>query len=215
MTINKYLLGGIAVALVAVFVIGADWYRTEEQVQVERNAAEQPAERLVRPHSPTLGPATAPVTLVEFLDPECEACRAMHPIVKRVLQEFEGRVRLVVRYATFHRNSRYAAGLLEAAREQNKYWELMDVFFARQPEWASHGAPKPELLMDYVRASGLDARRLSADVGQGEIERRIRQDMEDVAALGVRQTPTFFVNGRPLPQIGYEPLRGAIADALR
>jgi protein-disulfide isomerase len=215
MTINKYLLGGIAVALVAMFVIGANWYRKDEQAQTAQTVAQQGPDRLVRPHSPTLGPAVAPVTLVEFLDPECEACRAMHPIVKQLLREFDGRVRLVVRYATFHRNSRYAAGLLEAAREQNKYWELMDVFFARQPEWASHTAPKPELLMDYARGLGLNAQQISAALTQGEIERRIRQDMEDGAALGVARTPTFFVNGRALPQIGYEPLRAAIADALR
>ena len=213
MKINKYTLGGIAVALVAAFLILSNRYRQEEETQAVTTAAEE-TDRLVRAHSPTLGPASAPVTIVEFLDPECEACRAMYPIVKRVLQEFDGRVRLVVRYSTFHRNSAYAAGLLEGARAQNKYWELMDVFFARPPEWASHDAPKPELLMDYARALGLNAEQLGSTATQAEVQQRLSQDAEDGRALGVARTPTFFVNGRPLPQIGYEPLRAAVAAAL-
>jgi len=213
MQINKFVMGGVAVALVAVFVIAANWYRSEEATQAEQTAL-QGSDRLVRPHSPTLGPADAPVTLVEFLDPECEACGAMHPIVKQLMGEFDGRVRLVVRYMPFHPNSAYAASLLEGAREQNKYWELMDVIFARQPEWAAHDAPRPDLLATYARNLGLDMTRLGVTGTSAETERRIRQDAEDGQALGVTRTPTFFVNGKPLPQIGYEPVRAAIAAAL-
>jgi protein-disulfide isomerase len=214
MKINKFVMGGVAVALVAAFVIAANWYRREEATQAEQTAA-QGSDRLVRPHSPTLGPANAPVTLVEFLDPECEACGAMHPIVKQLMREFDGRVRLVVRYMPFHPNSAYAASLLEGAREQDKYWELMDVFFARQPEWAGHDAPRPDLLAVYARNLGLDMTRLGATGTSAETERRITQDTEDGAALGVQRTPTFFVNGKPLPQIGYEPVKAAIEAALR
>ncbi|MGE0865969.1 MAG: DsbA family protein [Vicinamibacterales bacterium] len=214
MQINKFVMGGVAVALVAVFVIAANWYRSEEATQAEQTAS-QGSDRLVRPHSPTLGPADAPVTLVEFLDPECEACGAMHPIVKQLMGEFDGRVRLVVRYMPFHQNSAYAASLLEGAREQNKYWELMDVIFARQPEWAAHDAPRPDLLATYARNLGLDMTRLGVTGTSAETERRIRQDAEDGQALGVTRTPTFFVNGTPLPQIGYEPVRAAIAAALK
>lgn len=214
MKIDKFVMGGVAVALVAAFVIGANWYRQEETTQAEQTAS-QATDRLVRPHSPTLGPATAPVTLVEFLDPECEACGAMHPIVKQLMREFDGRVRLVVRYMPFHSNSAYAASLLEGAREQGKYWELMEVFFARQPEWAAHDASRPDLLAGYARNLGLDLTRLGATGTSAETERRIKQDAEDGAALGVTRTPTFFVNGKPLPQIGYEPVKAAIEAALR
>lgn len=214
MKINKFMMAGVAVALVAAFVIAANWYRNEETTDAEQTAS-QASDRLVRPHSPTLGPANAPVTLVEFLDPECEACGAMHPIVKQLMGEFDGRVRLVVRYLPFHPNSAYAASLLEGAREQGKYWELVDVFFARQPEWAGHDAPRPDLLAVYARNLGLDMTKLGATGTGAETERRIRQDAEDGQALGVTRTPTFFVNGKPLPQIGYQPLRAAIEAALR
>ncbi len=213
MKFNKYLLGGLAAALIAVFVIAGNWYRQNEQAAIEPIAADI-SERLVRPHSPALGPPDAPVTLVEFLDPECEACGAVHPIVKRVLDEFEGRIRLVVRYMPLHQNSAYAAALLEAARAQDKYWVLMDTFFARQGEWARHEDPKPELLPMYAGWLGLDVESLAAAAADPEVAQRIREDANDGHALGVDRTPTFFVNGRPLPAIGYEPLRSAVAAAM-
>lgn len=214
MTINKFLLSGIVIAGLVVFVVAANWYRGGEAEKSEQVAA-QGVDRLISAQSPTLGPPDAVVTVVEFLDPECEACRAMHPIVKQVLREFDGRIRLVVRYAPFHQNSGYAVSLLEAARAQNKYWELMDVFFARQPEWASHQAPRPELLIGYAQSVGLDTAQLRDSAADPQIAQHIRNDVADGAALGVTRTPTFFVNGRPLLQIGYEPLRAAVAAALQ
>ena len=170
---------------------------------------------LVRPHSPTLGAANARVSIVEFFDPECEACRAMYPIVKDVMKEFDGQAKLVIRYMPNHPNSRSAAALLEAAREQNKYWEYLEIMMFRQPEWASHHAPRPELLLAYAAEVGLDVKRLQADAMRADIRARIEADQSDGLALGARQTPTFFINGKPLMQLGHEPLRGAVQAALR
>lgn len=213
MRFGKGVLAVIAGVLVAVFVAGAIVYRRQESQQATATAVAN-ADRLIRPHSPTLGPADAPVTIVEFLDPECEACAAMHPVVKRVMSEFDGRVRLVVRYMPFHGNSAYAATLLEATRAHDSYWGTLETFFLRQHEWASHHAPRPELLLEYAVLAGLDKETWRAEAANPEFQQRIRQDAEDGQALGVNRTPTFFVNGQPLAQIGYEPLRAAVAAAL-
>ena len=213
MRFSKGVLAVIAAALVAAFVAGAVVYRGKETQQASA-AASANADRLMRAYSPTLGPADAPVTIVEFLDPECEACASMHPIVKRVMSEFDGRVRLVVRYMPFHGNSAYAATLLEATRAHGSYWGTLETFFLRQHEWASHGAPRPELLLEYAVLAGLDKEKWKAEAASPEFQQRIRQDAEDGQALGVTRTPTFFVNGQPLAQIGYEPLRAAVAAAL-
>lgn len=205
---NKSRLIVVAAVLVAIFAIAATWYRRQESAAIDG------AEALVRPYSATLGPADAPVTIVEFLDPECESCAAMHPITKRVMKEFDGKVRLVIRYATFHGNSAYAVGLLEGARAHEKYWPLLDVFFEKQPEWASHAAPRPELLAGYVEALGVNSQAVFDGAKSAETQRRIRQDQIDGNSLGVRQTPTFFVNGRRLTSLGYEPLRAAVQNAL-
>ena len=216
MKINKLMLGAIAVALVALFWLGSNWYQARQTVAA--TAATETAQTggalLVRPYSPVQGPAAAPVTLVEFFDPECEACRAMYPIVKQVMSEFDGRVKLVIRYMPLHQNSAYAAALLEAARAQDKYWEFLEIVLARQPEWADHQAPRPELLVTYAPQAGLDAQRLSVAATDPEILSRIRQDQSDGMALGANRTPTFFINGQPLLELGYPQLRAAIQGAL-
>jgi protein-disulfide isomerase len=213
MRFSKGMLAAIAAALVTAFAAASMVYRKQEQQQATATAAAQP-DRLIRPYSPTLGPADAQVTIVEFLDPECEACAALHPVVKQVMREREGRVRLVVRYMPFHGNSAYAASLLEATRAHGAYWGMLETFFLRQHEWASHGAPRPELLLGYAVLGGLDQAKWKAEAANPEFQQRIRQDFEDGKALGVTRTPTFFVNGAPLAQIGYEPLRGAVEQAL-
>src|SRR5690606_3339619 len=141
------------------------------------------SESLVRPHSPKLGPDEARVQLVEFLDPECESCRAFHPVVKQLLGEFDGQVQLVIRYMPFHGNSAYAASVLEAARLQGKYWEALDLLFAHQPEWGSHHQPRPELILEYMKTLDLDMAKLETDIQNPNFQWRIDQDMQDGEAL--------------------------------
>lgn len=214
MKINKLTLGGIAALLIVLFAAGAYRYRAQQTATAEE-AAQAGSELLVRPYSPTQGPAGAPVTVVEFFDPECESCRAMYPFVKQVMTEFDGRVQLVIRYMPLHQNSAYAATLLEASRVQGKYWEFLEMMMYRQPEWASHHAPRPELLITYAPLVGLDAEKLRVAATDPQIRTRIEQDRNDGMALGANRTPTFFVNGKPLMQLGYAPLRDAIQAELR
>ncbi|MBM3751831.1 MAG: disulfide bond formation protein DsbA [Acidimicrobiia bacterium] len=169
----------------------------------------------VRPHSPFLGPEQAPVTVVEFLDPECESCRVMYPMVKQLLTEFDGRMKLVIRYMPLHGNAVYASSLLEAAREQNKYWEFLEIMMARQPEWASHAAPRPELLLTDAPMVGIDVSKLKADAENPQIRIRILQDQTDGQSLGVNGTPTFFINGRELARLSYGDLKLAIQSQLQ
>lgn len=212
MNASKPLLVVIAAAIAGAFLLTAIWYRSGEGDAPAATAVS--AERLVRPHSISLGQADAPVTIVEFFDPECESCRAMYPIVKQVLAEFDGQVRLVIRYMPLHGNSTYAASLLEAARAQNRYWEYLEVMMLRQPEWASHAAPRPDLLLTYATAAGVDAEQLRIAATDPEIRARIEQDQADGVALGANRTPTFFVNGKVLAQLGYQPLRAAVLAEL-
>lgn len=213
MKIGKPLLAVVAVVLVLAFVAGAFWYRQREMTATDGPSVAT-GDRLVRPYSISQGPANAPVTVVEFFDPECEACRTMYPVVKQVMAEFGDRVRLVIRYMPLHRNSVYAATVLEASRAHNKYWEYLDIVMFRQPEWASHTAPRPDLLLTYAPMVGLDVEQLRMAATDPEIKARVQQDEADGIALGANRTPTFFINGRMLPQLGYGPLRAAIQAEL-
>lgn len=169
---------------------------------------------LIKSHSPIKGPFSAKATLVEFLDPECEACAAMYPYVKKVAKEFEKDLRIVVRYMPFHKNSKYVANILEGARAQNKYWEALELLFATQNQWANHHNPQPDLIPQILKPLGLNMEKIIADAQAGKYDQQINEDLEDGKKVGVRGTPTFFVNGKLLEELGYESLRSAIEQTI-
>jgi protein-disulfide isomerase len=172
------------------------------------------ASRLVRSYSPVIGPANAPVTIVEFLDPACEACRAFAPVVKQILFLHPEDVRVVVRYAAFHQGSDEAIRLLEAARRQGKFETLLTALFDGQDTWASHHSPNLQEAWKIATASGLDMARARKDAASSEAGELLRQENDDIVALKVERTPTFFVNGKPLVDFGAEPLMKLVADEV-
>jgi protein-disulfide isomerase len=210
----------IGAVVVIAAIIGARYYRESLQSERKPTVANSP---LVRPDSPTLGPADAPVTLVEFLDPECESCSAFYPTVKQILKDYDGKVRLVVRYMTFHQNSALAATVTEAAGEQGKYWEMQEMLFRRQTEWGErHGEPHhtpsvpPATLFErYAMELGLDVGKINSAVAQNRYAAKLARDTSDGQILGVTRTPTFFVNGRQLARFSEQDLRSLIDEELR
>lgn len=210
---ERKVLIGVAAVFLLLFIGGAFLFKKKEAA-TSASLASDNAHLLVRPYSPVLGLADARVTIVEFFDPECEACRAFHPIVKSLLNEYQGKVRLVARYMPFHQNSVYAATILEATRPQGKYWETLEAFFERQPQWASHQAPRPELLLNYLDGLGVDPTRVKESLESPEIRSRIDQDREDGTQLGVKQTPSFFINGKPLQNLTPQDFKVAIEAEL-
>jgi protein-disulfide isomerase len=172
------------------------------------------AARLIRPHSPILGPANAPVTIVEFLDPACEACRAYAPVVKQVMFLHPDDVRVVVRYAAFHRGSDEAIRILDAARQQGKFDEVLSALFDAQPDWASHGSPDLERAWKAAGAAGLDLARARRDAKYPSADQALKIDDEDINALAVESTPTFFVNGVRLVSHGADPLLKRVAEEV-
>ena len=221
-------LAAIGLVVLIVVGMGAFFYNRSAQNVVRptpstNSTSTGSMEQLVRPDSPTLGPADAKVTLVEFYDPECEACAAFHPIVKKILKDYEGRIRLVARYMPLHPNSLSAASLTEAAGEQGKYWQAQELLFEKQPEWGQkHGpaaasAPPPNinvLFQRYAEELGLDLAKANAAVRENRYGAKIDRDKKDGQALGVRQTPTFFVNGRKLMTFSEAALRQMIDAEL-
>lgn len=172
------------------------------------------AHNLVRPDSPSLGPADAKVTLVQVLDPECESCRRAAPIVKQILKDYQGKVRLVVRYYPHHFNSEIAIKAIEAAGEQAKYWEMHDLLFDNQPVWGAKKTSQEELIFKYAQEIGLDMQKFRDAVNHPKFIEKIERNRSDSRALGIRRTPTFFVNGERLLGTGLESLRTAINKEL-
>lgn len=204
----------VLLAVVAIaFLFGMNTYQRRVQNDQEQKATQQ-SERLVRMHSPVLGPQAAPVTLVEFFDPACETCRAFYPVVKDLMGRYPSDLRLVVRYAPFHQGSDQVVRLLEASRRQGKYEAVLESVLAAQPMWADHGKPNVDLAYQAAAQTGLDMQKARADAASEGVESVLKQDIEDLTALGVNKTPTFFVNGRPLPSFGVEQLQALVAEEV-
>lgn len=201
------LTGASALGLLA-FGGGAALLARRRQTGAEAPPAVDPA-LLVRPYSSILGPAEAPVTLVEFFDPSCEACRAYHPVVQEIRRQFPTQVRVVLRYTVFHEGSDEAVRILEAARMQDKFEPVLDALLEQQPGWALHDGPDLDVAWEIAGGAGLDLDKAERDRLFPDITGVLNQDTADVEALGILQTPTFFVNGKRLENFSADSL---IAD---
>lgn len=213
MNSRKLTVAVLVGIVLAAFIAGAFVYQRSVQDSQAQKVSQQAA-RLVRMHSPVLGPQNAPVTIVEFFDPACETCRAFYPVVKNLLKQYPSEVRLVMRYAPFHQGSDQVVKLLEASRLQDKYWPVMEMVLAAQPLWADHANPNVEIAYKAAEQAGLDISRALADARTPAIEAVLKQDVEDLTALEVTKTPTFFVNGRALPSFGAEQLTALVQEEV-
>jgi protein-disulfide isomerase len=202
------LIGASALGLVA-FGGGAFLLNRQRQSEAEAAAATTPGvdpALLIRPHSPSFGPEDAKVTLVEFFDPSCEACRAFHPTVMEIKKQFPTQVRVVLRYTVFHKGSDEAVRILEVARMQGKFEQVLDAVLEKQPTWALHDGPQLDIAWRVAGAVGLDLKKSETERQFPGITSVLNQDAADVEALGINQTPTFFLNGKRLVDVSPESL---------
>lgn len=210
---RKTLVLLLALVLLVGFAAAAFIYQQQRTTDQQATAGLVDSSALVRFHSPVMGPVRAPVTIVEFFDPSCEACRAFYPYVKQLLDENPGEVRLVIRYTLFHPASEETARLLEAARQQRLYQPVMEAILINQPAW--HDDPKAAKAWEVAAAVGLDVEKARAEMHSAGISDLLKADMQDVEALGISGTPTFFVNGQPLTQFGPGPLRALVNQEVQ
>lgn len=200
-------------ALLLAFIIGTLVYMANKETQASRLPDAKLA-ALGRLHSPILGKFDAPVVIVEFLDPACGTCAAFYPLVKEIMAANPGKIRLVLRYAPFHNGSDKVVAVLEAARKQGKFWPALEALLKTQAEWAPNHTAQVDLVWKPLESVGLDLERVRTDMLAPEVSRVISQDIEDAKTLNVKQTPEYFVNGRPMPSFGEAQLRRLIDDAL-
>jgi len=211
---KKTLFISAAVFLLLAFLVAVLYYKAEK-VEQAGQLAERNRAGLVRDHAPALGPSNAKVRIVEFLDPACETCRRFYPFVKDMLIVHPDQIHLSLRYAPFHQNSDQVVALLMAADKQGKHWETLEALLAAQDDWVEHHVVRPERVWRHIEGLGLDMAQLRQDMNSPEIAKRIAQDLADAQTLNVTKTPEYFVNGKPLPSFGYEPLKSLVDAALK
>jgi len=157
----------------------------------------------VKPYSPAapgyraLGPADAKVTIVEFSDFECPACRVAEPPMRGILKLFDGKVRLVFKHfplERMHRHARAAAIASECAGRQGKFWEFHHDLYDHQSEWP--GEKFEERMAAYAKNAKLDEAAWKACRVDPSVDASVSADVKDGENAWVGSTPTFFINGK-------------------
>ena len=166
----------------------------------------------------TLGPANAPVQLEEFGDFQCPPCGMFHPILEQMKEEFGDKLRITFRefpLVPAHQHAVAAASSAEAAGLQGKFWEMHDLLYEHQADWKDKMDVGP-IFEGYARQIGLDVERWKKDVGSEQIAQRIFLDGKRGHSMGVKGTPTVFMNGREVPfeMLQPEKLRVVIQNEL-
>jgi protein-disulfide isomerase len=162
--------------------------------------------------APVKGPASAPVTVIEFSDFQCPFCGRVNPTLKQIEDEYKGKVKIAFRNLPlpFHDKAHLAAEAALAANEQGKFWQMHDKLFANQQALA-----RPDL-EKYAEELGLNMSKFKAALDSGKFKDKVDDDAKQGAAVGATGTPTFFVNGTRL--VGAQPVdkfKEAIDAALK
>lgn len=185
--------------------------RAAATLQVFLKQPESPVFRISTTDQPALGSENAMVTIVAFTDYQCPSCAAIHPALERVVKENDGRVRLVARDfpLTQHAEAFKAAEAAEAAREQGKYWEYVHLLMQNQ------SALDVEKLKTYACELGLDPVRFDTALDSGKFADMVQRDIDDGIKLGLKGTPSLFINGRRVSATSYEDLKTHVDAALK
>jgi protein-disulfide isomerase len=151
--------------------------------------------------APSKGPEYAPVTIVKFEDYQCPFCKQVQPTVTKLLSQYNGKIRLVHKdlpLDNIHPRARQAAEAARCAGEEGKFWIYHDTLYSKSSNLSQ------ENLKGYAKEAGLDVNAFERCLGSGKFKAAVQQDLIEGAQLGVRWTPTFFINGREIS--GNQPL---------
>lgn len=207
-------LVGVFVLAVAVLLLTAGRDDASPGADAPGGSADS---RPVRADSRILGDeGSTDVTFVEFLDFECEACRAAYPIVEQLREKYGDRVTFVARYFPLpgHFNSVRAARAVESAARQGKFLEMYHKMYETQADWGEKQEPLDDLFRSFAVGLGLDMPQYDTDYSSADVADRVQRDVDDGTALGLQGTPTFYLDGELLRPSSVDDFEQAIEDAL-
>jgi protein-disulfide isomerase len=164
------------------------------------------------------GNPDAPVTLEEFGDYQCPPCGNVAGVIDQLVKEFDPNLKLIFRNLPLpvHKYAREAALAAEAAGLQGRYWEMHDVLYREQAVWSKADNAR-ELFDSYAGMLGLNLNQFKKDMASEKARQRIKSDQERADSLGVRSTPTVFINNQEVAPNEKTPngLRAKIDAALK
>lgn len=217
---SSRLIASVVAALAAV-VLGALVYVA---ISSGSSSAERPASGTAAAGASAIAADThllsdageGAVTVVEFLDFECEVCAAVYPVLEELRAEHEGQVTFAIRYFPMpgHANSTTAAVAVEAAARQGRLEDMYHRMFDTQAQWGEQQVSQADLFRTFAEDLGLDLEVYDRDVADPEVLDRVATDFEAGVALGVQGTPTIFVDDVRVELRTEADLRAAIDAAI-
>ncbi|MDX2377739.1 DsbA family protein [Microbacterium sp. LRZ72] len=207
----------VTTAVVAALLLAALIYVLISQAATSPPPEDGEESQVVRPNSHVLDDGgDGAVTVVEFLDFECEACGAFYPVVEDLREQFSGEITYIVRYFPLpgHTNSTNAALAAQAAAEQGQFEEMYHRLFETQAEWGEAQESRAEVFRGFAEDLGLDMATYDVAVADPATLARVEADFTEGQALGVGSTPTFFVDGELLELQKWNDLEDAIRQAV-
>ena len=139
------------------------------------------------------------ITLYEYGDMQCPACRAFESIVPERLKEHP-EIRFVFRHfplIQIHPNTMNASIATEAASKQGKFWEMKSIIYKNQGEW-ENSLKAQDFFKKYAAEIGLNMTQYSIDITNPDLQKRVLRDLDSGTRAGISGTPTFFLNGQKL-----------------
>ena len=210
----------IIIVLVVASVAGLVLLRSSREQQNSAAPTPDPAGESKGAEPPHVrGNPNAPVTLEEFGDFQCPTCGTYYTEVKKIENEFGDKLKVIFReypLLPMHEHALMAAQAAGAAGLQGKFWEMHDKLYENQTTWVAAKDLVP-VFVDYAKQIGIDPDRFMKDLSAETVAVRIFQDGKRVHSLGLKGTPSFFVNGKEARDDQWKPegLRQIINDALR
>ncbi len=145
----------------------------------------------------SLGKADAVKVLVEYADFQCPACAQSYPVVKEIVNTNKDKIRFVYRHFPLnqHKNSTLAAQTAEAAGQQGKFWEMVDILYTKQNDWAENDKVL-EIFGSYAKELNLDIDKFNKSMTDQAVKDQIQKDYSDGVKIGVDSTPSFYFNNQ-------------------
>jgi protein-disulfide isomerase len=192
------LLGTLAVTAALIFGVVSSFSKSGAQ----QEPVDQAQLLSAAPH--IKGAENAVVTIVEFSDFQCPACKATNPLVEKVANQYLDQVRVIFRHFplnSIHKNAQLAAQASEVAAEDGKFWEYHDILFAEQLTWSQLDVKEEylEQLAAYAEELGIDKGSFLERIESDHIKSLVTEDLTAGGRLNIQATPTLYVNGQPTP----------------
>lgn len=205
----------IGVVMIAAIGVGSGLFRSKQTetpvagpIMADRRT---PSTGATEASAPAPAPVTAApaqvksaaslvITVEEFGDYQCPPCGLLHPELKKIKEEYRGRINFIFRnlpLPTIHKNALAAAQAAESARLQDRFWEMHDLLYDNQNAWKDEQDPRP-IFLRYARSLGLDLKRFTRDLEGMEVQQQLAADQQRADAQGVKGTPTLLIEGRQL-----------------